>query len=139
VESSARHPANVASAVVVAACAASAGAHAALVPAHLGHEPALGLAFVAAAVVTLAVSAVLTFRPDSAAAGHLAALVLAALIAAYAVSVTTGIPALADEPEPVDLVGLATKAVEALGLVFALQIHPTMGGRGSLTQKEPRQ
>jgi hypothetical protein len=36
------------------------------------------------------------------------------------------------------MVGLATKAVEALGLVCSIQLNPTMGGRGSLTHKEAR-
>jgi hypothetical protein len=37
--------------VVVAACAASAGAHAGLVPQHLAHEPRLGVAFIATTAV----------------------------------------------------------------------------------------
>jgi hypothetical protein len=51
-----------------------------------------------------------------------AAVVLASLMSAYALDVTTGIPWLAGSPEPVDVVGLATKSVEALGLVFALRL-----------------
>jgi hypothetical protein len=70
---------------------------------------------------------------------RVATLLLAALIGIYALSVTTGIPWLADDPEPVDLVGLLTKAVEALGLTFAIQLNPTPSGRGSLIRKEARQ
>ena len=38
-------------------------------------------------------------------------------------------------PEPVDLIGLATKAVEALGLVFAIRLSQRMGPSGSFTQR----
>jgi hypothetical protein len=71
-------------------------------------------------------------------APHAVVLLLAALIGAYCLNVTTGLPWLADAPEPVEGVGIATKLVEALGLVFALQLIPTRGGRGSLTHKEAR-
>jgi hypothetical protein len=133
---SARNARDIARVVVVAACAASAGVHAALVPDHLEHEPALGASFVAVAVLTLALSAALTTHPLSAAIAYLATLVLATLIAAYALSVTTGIPWLSDEPERVDSVGIATKAVEAVGLLFALQLITTKGGRDPLAQEE---
>jgi hypothetical protein len=46
--------------VVVAACAASAGAHAALVAQHLQDEPRMGVAFIAATALLLAVAAALT-------------------------------------------------------------------------------
>jgi hypothetical protein len=122
---------------VIGACAASAGAHAALVPQHLDHEPRLGVAFIAATVLLLAVTAALIYRPT---ASHVtnAALLLASLLGAYAISVTTGIPALMDAAEPVDSVALATKAVEALGLVLAFRLNTTVGGRRSLTHKEAR-
>jgi hypothetical protein len=50
------------------------------------------------------------------------ALLFAGLIAAYMASRTTGIPWLAPETEPADVVGLVTKVIEALGLVFALKL-----------------
>jgi peptidoglycan/LPS O-acetylase OafA/YrhL len=108
--------------VLVATCAASAGAHAALVPAHVRDQRALGVAFALAAAALLAVVAALAARPDSRTTRPAAAAVLASLIGAYAFSVTTGIPWLAGSPEPVDVVGLATKTVEALGLAFALRL-----------------
>jgi hypothetical protein len=67
-------------------------------------------------------------------AAQAATLLLAALIGAYAVNVTAGLPWLSDHPEPVDLIGLATKAVEALGLVFAIRLSQRMGPSGSFTQ-----
>ena len=108
--------------VVVAICAASAGAHAALVPQHLDHELRLGIAFVAATAALLAAAAALTYRPDDATVAHATTVVLAALIGAYAVNVTTGLPWLSDGPETVDVVGLATKSVEVLGLLFAIHL-----------------
>jgi hypothetical protein len=123
---------------VVAACAASVGAHAALVPQHLSHEPRLGVAFIAATALLIAVTAALIYRPTDAHIANAAALLLAALIGAYGVAVTTGIPWFMDGAEPVDLVALATKSVEALGLVFAFRLNTTVGGRGSLIHKEAR-
>ena len=60
------------------------------------------------------------------------------MIGAYVVNVTSGIPWLTDGTEPADGVGLATKAVEAVGLVFSIQLNTTLGGHGSLTHKEAR-
>jgi hypothetical protein len=40
------------------------------------------------------------------------------------------------EPEPVDGVALVTKLVETVGLVFALKLNQTVGGRWSLTRQE---
>ena len=124
--------------VVIVVCAASAGAHAALVPTHLAHEPHLGVAFVAATALLLAAAVALAYRPDDATVTTATALVLAALIGAYAVNVTTGLPWLSDGPEPVDLVGLATKSVEGIGLLFSIQLAPITGGFDSLTHKEAR-
>jgi hypothetical protein len=124
--------------VVIAACAASAGAHAALAPEHMNHERALGVAFVAAALALSVATVQLIVAPGSSGASHAVVLLLAALIGAYWLKVTTGLPWLADTPEPVDAVGITTKLVEALGLVFALQLNQTRGGRGSLTHEEAR-
>jgi uncharacterized membrane protein (DUF4010 family) len=71
--------------VVIVVCAASAGAHAALVPDHLEHEPRLGIAFVAATALLLAAAVALAYRPDDAPVATGTALLLAGLIGAYAV------------------------------------------------------
>jgi hypothetical protein len=84
------------------------------------------------------VTAALAYRPDDATVSTATALLLAALIGAYAVNVTTGLPWLSGGPEPVDLVGLATKAVEGVGLLFSIQLAPIKGGFGSPTHKEAR-
>jgi hypothetical protein len=124
--------------IVVAACAASAGAHAGLVPQHLDHEPRLGIAFIVATAMLLASAAALSYRPDDATLGHATTLVLATSIGAYALNATTGVPWLSDGREAVDLVGVATKSVEAVGLRFSIRLTPTRGGRGSPMHKEAR-
>jgi hypothetical protein len=118
--------------VVLAACAASAGAHAALVARHLEDQPRMGVAFIAATVLLLAVAAALTYRPRQPGAAHAATLLLAALIGAYALNITAGLPWLSDHPEPIDLVGLATKAVEAIGLICAIRLSQRMRSSGLL-------
>jgi hypothetical protein len=122
--------------LVVAACAISGGAHAALVPSHMDHAPRLGLAFVVAVGVLLTVGAALVLSPDTARAAQAAALVFAALIASYAAATTIGLPLLSMESESVDGVALVTKLVESVGLVFALKLNQTVGGRWSLTRQE---
>jgi hypothetical protein len=122
--------------VVVAACAASAGAHVALVPGHMREAPGVGVAFVVATGLLVAVAVALAIVPDSRAAARCAALLLAALIAAYAVSRTAGLPLLEPHREPLDSVGVATKLVEALGLAFALQLNRRVGDRRSPLMQE---
>jgi hypothetical protein len=96
--------------LLITACGASAGIHAALVPGHLAESRTLGLAFMAAVVLLAAAAVALTLRPSpgvALAAGTL----FAGLIFAY---VATRVS------EPVDAVGLGTKAIETVGLVLAL-------------------
>lgn len=45
---------------------------------------------------------------------------LAALVGAYVVAATTGIPYLHPEPEQVTFLGLTTKAIEGIGILAAL-------------------
>jgi hypothetical protein len=117
--------------VVIAACAASAGAHAGLVPEHLREAPQLGIAFVLASALLVAVVAALALCPEDRRIARAAALLLTGLIASWGASRVTGIPFLQPRPEPVDLVGLLTKLVEVLGLVFALWLSQPVGGRSS--------
>ena len=95
----------------------------------------MGIAFMAATALLLAEAGALTYRPRRAGAAHAASLLLAALIGAYVLNVTAGLPWPSDDPEPVDLIGLATKAVEALGLIFAIRLSQTIGSSGSLNQR----
>lgn len=117
--------------VVIAACATSGGAHAGLVPEHLREAPQLGIAFVLASALLLAVVAALALCPEDPRIARVAALLLTALIVSWGASRVAGIPLLQPRPEPADLVGLVTKFVEVLGLAFALWLSQRVGGRRS--------
>jgi hypothetical protein len=108
--------------IVILACAISAGVHGALVPAHFDEGIGAGLGFAVATVLLAALAVALTLRPASALALAGAAAVFAGLLVSYALATTTGVPALHPEPEPVDGLALATKAIEAVGLLAALNL-----------------
>ncbi len=108
--------------VVIIACAISAGIHGALVPGHFAEGAGAGLGFAAATVSLAVVVLSLTRRPGSRAALGAAAALLAGLLASYALAVTTGLPVLHPAPEPVDGLALATKAIEAVGLLVATSL-----------------
>jgi hypothetical protein len=103
--------------VVILACAISAGIHAALVPGHFGEGTGAGLGFVAATVALGGLVVWLTWEPANPLALGAAVVTVAGLLASYALATTTGLPLLHPDPEPVDGLGLATKAIEALGLL----------------------
>jgi hypothetical protein len=103
---------------VIVACAISAGIHAALAPDHFAEGTGAGLGFLAAVVLLAALAVALTRRP-SAAVLLGAVAVLAGLIGSYALAITSGLPLLHPEPEPVDGLAVFTKAVEAGGLLAA--------------------
>ena len=105
--------------VVILACAISAGIHGALVPDHFGESTGAGVGFLAATVALAALVVALTLRPASVLALAGAATVLAGLLGAYALATTTGLPLLHPDPEPLDGLALATKAIEAVGLLVA--------------------
>jgi hypothetical protein len=105
--------------VVILACAISAGIHGAVAPAHFAEGAAAGTGFVVATVALALLAVAITRRPTSVVPVAAAALVFAGLIASYAFAVTTGLPVLHPEPEPVDGIALATKAIEAVGLFVA--------------------
>lgn len=105
--------------LVVLACAVSAGIHGALVPGHFDEGVGAGVGFLAATALLATVVVWLTRRPESELALAAAAAVLAGLIASYALATTTGLPLFHPHPEQVDGLGLATKAIEALGLLGA--------------------
>ena len=103
---------------VILACAVSAGIHAALAPEHFRETTAAGVGFAAAALLLAALAVVLTRRPSEAAFAAIV-LVFAGLIASYLLAVTTGIPGVHPDVDPVEDLALATKAVEAAGLLLA--------------------
>jgi hypothetical protein len=72
-----------------------------------------------ASTVVLAILAVALTRRSTEAAFAATALVFAGLIGSYVLAVTTGIPMLHPDVDSLEGVALATKAVEAAGLVLA--------------------
>jgi ABC-type uncharacterized transport system permease subunit len=115
------------STVVVLACAASAGAHAGLVPAHLQEEPRLGVAFVVAVVLLLSALVAVSLRPTDRRVLAGAALLLVGLALAYLATRTIGIPVLDPEREAVDVVGVLTTSIEIAGVAFALWLTQPLG------------
>lgn len=124
--------------VLVVACAISAGVHGALMPEHLHEDVGAGLGFLVSAVLLAVLCAVLTLRPGSRRAAGSAAVVLTGLVVAYALAVTTGVPVLHPGAEPVDGLGLVTKAVELAGLAAALQLTRAGRSAGRLTRLQPK-
>ncbi len=105
--------------VVILACAISAGIHGALAPDHFSEGAGAGLGFVASAVALASVAVWLTARPASRLALAAAAAVFVGRRASYALALTSGLPQLHPQPEPIDGLALATKGIEALGLAAA--------------------
>lgn len=113
---------------VLLAGSVAAGVHAGLAPGHLREWPPLGAAFVAAAVVASVAVAMLAVRPASAPPLRALGLLLAALVVGYASTRLAALPPLDPEREPVDPLGVATSAIEALGLLLALHLSVPRGG-----------
>jgi len=112
------------------ALASSAGVHAALVPGHASATPLLGALFALSAVLLAALTVGVTRAPGAVALGA-AALVLAVLLVAYVAARFVALPPLTHS-EPVDVVGVATKLIEAGGLVLALCLLGTRAGGAAL-------
>jgi hypothetical protein len=108
--------------VVILSCAISAGIHGALAPAHFEEGVGAGVGFVAATALLAASAIWMTVRPASALALNGAVVVLAGLLVSYALAISTGVPLLQPQPEPVDGLALATKAIEAVGLLAATNL-----------------
>ena len=114
--------------VVILSCAISAGIHGALAPEHFDESVGAGIGFVVSTVVLAACVVALTLRPASTVALAGAASVLVGLLATYALAITTGVPVLHPDPEPVEGLAVATKAIEVLGLAAAVAL---LGSRAS--------
>ena len=126
--------------LLIVACAISAGIHAALVPEHFSEAGGAGTGFAVAAVLLAAAVLGLTLRPASPVLYPTVGLLLAGLLTAYLLTVTSGLPVLHPQAEAVDSLALVTKAVEAVGLVaacrLAWQLHPhgsNLRQKGTLT------
>lgn len=104
---------------MILACAISAGIHGALVPSHLDESTAAGWAFAASSAILVVLAVALTRRPAARPALVLAAAALGGLLGAYGLAVTTGLPLLHPEPEPVEGLAVFTKTIELIGLLAA--------------------
>lgn len=113
--------------LVILACAVSAGIYAALTPEHFGEGAGAGGGFLAASVLLGALAVALTRRPGHTGALLATALTLAGLLGSYALAITTGLPLLHAEVEPVAGLALVTKAIEAGALLGALRLLRTKG------------
>jgi CHASE2 domain-containing sensor protein len=115
--------------VVILACAVSAGIHGALAPAHFDEGFGAGVGFVAATVVLALLVVALTRRPTSERLLACAVVALLGLILSYLLAVTTGLPVIHPKAEPIDGLALATKAIEAVGLLAASSLlrRPRVG------------
>jgi hypothetical protein len=122
--------------VVILACAISAGIHGALVPGHFDEDAGAGLGFVAATIALAGLIVWLTWRPASVSALAAAAVTFTGLLGSYALATTTGLPVLHPDPEPVDSLALAAKAIEAAGLLAAL--HLLRRGRPAVATALPQ-
>ena len=112
------------------ALASSAGVHAGLVPGHASATPLLGALFALSALLLAALTVGMARAPGAVAVGA-AAVVFAALLVAYVTARFVALPPLTHS-EPVDLLGVATKLIEAGGLVLALRLLGTRAGGTAL-------
>jgi hypothetical protein len=119
--------------IVIVVCAVSAGIHAALVRDHFVEGVGAGTGFLTAAVVLTIVVFLLTRRAPTTVLLGAVSVILVGLLASYGLAVTTGVPWLHPHPEATDRLALATKAIEAVGLVAAL--HLTRCGRVTVTAR----
>jgi hypothetical protein len=121
--------------MVILASAISAGIHGALAPEHFEEGVGAGLGFVVATVLLAELALRLTLRPNDRPGLARAALVFVGLIASYVLATTTGLPVLHPDPEPVDRLALATKAIEAVGLLAATSL---LGRPIAVTHTQPK-
>lgn len=107
--------------LLVVVCAVSAGIHGGLIRDHFVEGAGAGAGFLAATVL-LTGAAVWLGRSAAPLVLGAAALLLAGLLVSYVFAASTGVPLLHPETEPVEGLALATKAVEAAGLLTALDL-----------------
>jgi hypothetical protein len=124
--------------VVIISCALSAGVHYALVPPHLEENTILGAGFaVSTALLLLAALAIARSGDVRVPAGATAAL-LGALIVAYGVSRTIGLPVGGEGVEELDALGLATQCIQAAGLAAAIALCRPLGRHAGARRSKGR-
>ena len=107
---------------LIAVGAVSAGVHAGLAPEHLHESPPLGAAFLVAAMALATAVTALSLRPSRTAVVRLLGALLAAVASAYAVTRLTAVPPLDPSRESLDVLGVGTSSLEALGFLVAARI-----------------
>ena len=107
--------------IVILVCAISAGIHGALVKDHFREGTGAGVGFVVATVLLAVVALILTHNQSPFVVVG-AAVILAGLIASYALVITTGVPVLHPDVEAVNGLALFSKTIEVLGLVTATSL-----------------
>jgi hypothetical protein len=112
--------------ILVVAAAVSAGVHAGLAPEHLHEWPPLGAAFVGVAAAAGLGVVALVLRPASLWPARALGALLGGLIVAYALTRLAALPPLDPEREPLDVLGVCTSVVEAVGLGASVRL--TSGG-----------
>jgi hypothetical protein len=122
--------------VVILVCAVSAGIHGALVPDHFDEGTGAGVGFVLATVLLVALVIGLTRHAESEWLLACAMATLLGLLASYLLAVTTGLPVFHPNPEPVEGLALATKAIEAVGVLAAWSL--LRRPHASLTLHQPK-
>ena len=111
---------------LVVAGAVSAGVHAGLAPEHLHEWLPLGAAFLAAAAAAAAGVVALVLRPASLWPARVLGALLGGVVVAYALTRLAALPPLDPEREPLDVLGVCTSALEAVGVAAAVRL--TSGG-----------
>ena len=112
--------------LAISAAIVSAVVHASLVPQHAASEPLLAAAFITATIALVVAAALLYARGGEPVAAGGTALLFVALIGSYILDRTVGLPlARAHETmhaAQLDTLGLATKAIEAIGAFAAVSL-----------------
>jgi hypothetical protein len=108
--------------LVIMVCAISAGIHGALTPEHFAEGTGPGTGFAAATVALAALAVAVTLRPASTLALTAALATLVGLLVAYGLAIMIGVPVLHPEPEGIDGLALATKAIELVGVLAAWSV-----------------
>jgi hypothetical protein len=107
--------------LLIVVCAISAGIHAGLTPDHLAEGAGAGGGFVGSTILLAALAVALSRRVTvPALAGAVG--VFSGLLTAYVLAITTGVPLLHPESEPIEGLALFTKAVELVGLFTAVHL-----------------
>jgi hypothetical protein len=106
--------------LLVLSVAFTAGIHAALVPEHLAEMPRLGVGFIIAAAIGAALAGALLVLGPVRWLIVLTGVFLALEIATWIAFVTVSVPGFDGTPEPVEVIAIVCKAIEAFGVLLTV-------------------